>query len=89
MEKLIKLHVIDSERGETTFQFFVLPMTSVGRVMRKLGLDGFTLINLSGKPVPYDADLYEEAEKSSARFLALYSGITGRGSGMEGELFDD
>jgi len=52
MEKLIMIFLIDSERGDFTYEFSVIPMTTVRQVMRRLGLEGFNLLRVSGKPVP-------------------------------------
>lgn len=86
MEKLITIYVVDSVRGDTKFEFFIYPMTSVKQVVRKLGLEGFSIIARSGRRIPYDADLYAEAEESGPLFLALYNG-TARMD--EEDYFDD
>jgi hypothetical protein len=62
MEKLITIFVIDGN-GDAREEFVVLPCTSVGQVLRRRGLEGFNLINLDGKTVAYEAEIFTEATK--------------------------
>ena len=82
MEKLITIFVIDGTNGDSKEQLTVIPAMTVSQIMRKLRLEGFSLIKVNGKRVPYDADIFAEATKGPDKFLALWNG-EGQTKGMQ------
>ncbi len=81
MKKSLTIYVIDGTR-DVKFEFSVIPMQTVDQVKRKLGLERFSLIKVTGKTLDGDLDIFGEVE-DGGKLLALWNGDS------EGDLPDD